>query len=100
MIYIQLAGFAYNFLVFKNQEDLLATSFVVTPCDVIGLLEIRIGELSAVFGDGLDEVELQWVLVTILDLQFWPRHVDVDPGLFPVLLELVDDLPVDHGPNS
>jgi len=85
--------------VFKYEEDLLATSLVVTSCDVVGLLDIRIDEFSPVLGDGLDVVELQRVFVTVFDLKFWSRHVDIDPGFLPLLFELVDYFPKDHGPD-
>ncbi len=55
-------------LILKNKEDLLTTSFVVAPCDIVGLLEVWINELALELHDGLNVVELQWVLVSIFDL--------------------------------
>jgi len=40
----------------------------VAPSDIVGLLEVWIDELALELGDGLNVVELQWVLVSILDL--------------------------------
>jgi len=65
----------------------------VTSGDIVGLLEVRIDELALELGNGLNVVELQWVLVSILDLQFWPGHVDVDPGFLALFFQLVDYLP-------
>jgi len=65
----------------------------VTTSDVVGLLEVWIDELAFELGDGLDEVELQWVLVTIFDLQLGPSHVDVNPGFLSLFFQLVDNLP-------
>ena len=69
----------------------------MTTSNIVGLLEFRINELSSELGDGLHKVELQRVLVPIFDLQLGPSHVDVDPGFLALLLQLVDDLPEDHG---
>jgi len=65
----------------------------VTTSDVVGLLEIWIDELAFELGDGLDVVELQWVLVTIFDLQLGPSHVDVNPSFLSLFFQLVDNLP-------
>ncbi len=78
-------------LVLEYQEDLLATTFVVTASDVVGLLEIRIDQLSSELGDGLHEVELQRVLVPVFDLQFWPCHVDVNPSLLKILNKQLEE---------
>ncbi len=45
-------------LILKNKEDLLATSFVVAPSDIVGLFEVWIDELALELGDGLNVVEL------------------------------------------
>ncbi len=68
----------------------------MTSSDVVSFLEIWIDQLSLELGDGLHVVELQRVLVTILDLQLGPGHVDVDPGLLSVFFQLIDYLPEDH----
>ena len=86
-------------LVLKNEEDLLATSLVGSPSDVVGLLEVGVDELVPEFCDGLYEVEFEWVLVTVFDLELWPGHVYIYPRLLPLVLELVDDFPQDHGSN-
>jgi len=65
----------------------------VAPSNIVGLLEIWIDEFALELGDGLNVVELQWVLVSVLDLQFGPGHIDVDPGFLSFFLELVDYLP-------
>ena len=75
----------------------MAPTLVVAPSDVVGLLEVWIDELAFELVDGLNVVELQRVLVSILNLQFGPGHVDVHPGFLALFLQLVDYFPQDHG---
>jgi len=65
---LRLAVSILTILILQYKEDLLATTLVVAPSDIVGLLEVRIDELAFELGDGLNIVELQWVLVSILDL--------------------------------
>ena len=90
---MRLAVSILTILILQYKEDLLATTLVVAPSDIVGLLEVWIDELASEFGDGLNEVELQWVFVSILDLQFGPGHVDVNPGFLALFLQLVDYFP-------
>ena len=55
-------------LIFEDEEDLLTASFIGSPGDVVGLLDVWIDKLVPVFRDGLYKVEFERVLVTVLDL--------------------------------